>query len=106
LGKVLFAREVRKIIPSITVKDITLAKGQGGVRPQIVDTKAKNPLNLGEAKLSGKNVLFNVTPSPGATTCIYNALVDVLAITNSLNASFYETKIKQDFGRGINLESH
>lgn len=104
LGTALFAREVRKIIPSITTKDITLAKGQGGVRPQIVDTKAKNPLNLGEAKLSGKNVLFNVTPSPGATTCIYNSLVDVSEIARSLNASFADTKIVEDFGMDLVLK--
>lgn len=104
IGNFLFAREVRKIIPSITSKDIRLAKGQGGVRPQIVNTKAKRPLNLGEAKLSGKHVLFNVTPSPGATTCIYNALIDISVISKTLNATFLDTEVTQDFGKNLTLK--
>ena len=97
LGNYLFAKEVKKIIPTVTRQDIEFAKGQGGVRPQIVDTKAKNPLNLGEAKLTGDNLWINVTPSPGATTSIYNAIVDTKSMTEALGYEFKEGEILKDF---------
>lgn len=72
IGKRLFLRKVRKIIPSIQAKDLTFAKGYGGIRPQIVNLKTKQ-LEMGEAKISGRNILFNITPSPGASTCLKTA---------------------------------
>jgi len=52
------------------------AKGYGGVRPQIVNTETKE-LDMGEAKITGDGVLFNITPSPGASTALKNAMTDV-----------------------------
>jgi len=72
IGKWLFLRKVRKIVPSVRFKDITFAKGYGGIRPQIVNLKTKQ-LEMGEAKISGRNILFNITPSPGASTCLQTA---------------------------------
>lgn len=99
LGNYLFVKEARKIIPAMKVSDLERAKGQGGVRPQIVRTTEKSPLNLGEAKLAGHNVRFNVTPSPGATTCIYNGLVDVKEIAAALGNNFKESRVVQNFGQ-------
>jgi malate dehydrogenase (quinone) len=53
-----------------------------------VDTSAKKPLSLWEAKLSAGNIKFNVTPSPGATTCIFNGLSDAKEITETLGGEF------------------
>ena len=103
LGNYLFAKEVRKIIPTITFSDIERAKGQGGVRPQIVQAAKKNPLSLGEAKIGGEHISFNVTPSPGASTCVFNGLTDIKHVTEDLGATFYEYKMETDFGRSLEL---
>lgn len=101
LGNYLFVKEARKIIPSLKYKELSRAKGQGGVRPQIVNTKKENPLDLGEAKLRGEKIIFNVTPSPGATTCVYNGLTDAEHIAQELNAQYDSSKIERDFGRKL-----
>lgn len=98
LGTYLFTKEARKIIPSLNVSDVRLAKGQGGVRPQIVYTSQKDPLSLGEAKFGDGRTMFNVTPSPGATTCIYNGLVDAKKMTKHLGYTFSDKEVKAYFG--------
>ncbi|CQH59955.1 FAD dependent oxidoreductase [Halobacterium hubeiense] len=75
IGKRTFLPEVQKVVPSATLDDIERAKGYGGVRPQIVDTEAKS-LDMGEAKITGDGIIFNITPSPGASTCLKNAMRD------------------------------
>lgn len=75
IGKRLFIKQVKKIIPAITLKDLQFARGYGGVRPQIVNLNTRS-LELGEAKILGDNILFNITPSPGASTCLQNARED------------------------------
>ncbi len=98
LGNYLFMKEVRKIIPTVTFSEVQRARGQGGVRPQIVNTATKIPLSLGEAKLQGDHILFNVTPSPGATTCLYNGIVDTKKMVAILGADFLAEALEQDFG--------
>ncbi|MBK9390084.1 MAG: FAD-dependent oxidoreductase [Bacteroidetes bacterium] len=78
-GKKLFIREVRKIVPSLKLSELRFAKGIGGTRPQIVNNTTRK-LELGEAKLDGDNIIFNITPSPGASTCLGNAFTDVSKI--------------------------
>jgi len=75
IGKRTFLPEVQKVVPSATLDDIERAKGYGGVRPQIVDTEKKS-LDMGEAKITGDGIIFNITPSPGASTCLKNAMRD------------------------------
>jgi malate dehydrogenase (quinone) len=75
IGKRLFIKQVKKIVPSITLKDLQFARGYGGVRPQVVNLNTRS-LELGEAKILGDNILFNITPSPGASTCLQNAQED------------------------------
>ena len=53
LGKKLFVKNARKIIPSIREEDIYYAKGFGGVRPQVISHSQKKLL-LGEARI-GEN---------------------------------------------------
>ena len=74
-GKKFYLREARKIIPTLRLKDIDHAKGIGGIRPQIVDTKKKKLL-MGEVKIVGDNIIFNMTPSPGASMCLKSAEAD------------------------------
>ena len=87
IGKRLFIKEVRKIIPSIKLEDLTYAKGYGGVRPQIVNLNTQ-ALEMGEAKILGDKIIFNITPSPGASTCLQNALEDTARIVNFLGNSY------------------
>jgi malate dehydrogenase (quinone) len=75
IGKRLFIQEVKKIIPSINLKDLKFAYKYGGIRPQIVNLTTQS-LEMGEAKIKGDRIIFNITPSPGASTCLQNAQDD------------------------------
>lgn len=99
IGKRLFLKEARKIVPSIRFSDIQLAKGYKGIRPQIVNLKTKW-LELGEAKIVGENILFNITPSPGASTCLQNAEYDTEKILEFLGQEYHFDKERflQDLG--------
>ena len=92
LGKKLFVKNARKIIPSIREEDIYYAKGFGGVRPQVISHSQKK-LILGEARI-GENpgIIFNMTPSPGATSCLGNALRDAKSACEYLGVSFDDAK--------------
>lgn len=105
LGTYLFTKEIQKMIPSVTMSDVTRAKGQGGVRPQIVDTTQADPLNLGEAKIQAENIHFNVTPSPGASTCVYNGLLDLEHIAADQGVTFHTERVVKDFGRQVALNT-
>ena len=87
IGKRLFIKEVKKIIPAIKLNDLKFARGYGGVRPQIVnlDTQA---LEMGEAKITGDNIIFNITPSPGASTCLQNAFDDTEKLITFLGKNY------------------
>ncbi|MFB2938760.1 FAD-dependent oxidoreductase [Aerosakkonemataceae cyanobacterium BLCC-F154] len=97
LGKWLFVKEVRKIVPSIKLSEVQLAQGYGGIRPQIVNLKTRR-LEMGEAKILGENILFNITPSPGASTCLQNAEYDTETIVSFLGEgySFEKDRFEQE----------
>ena len=99
IGKRLFLKEVQKIVPSLQLSELQLAKGYGGIRPQIVNLKTKR-LELGEAKIVGENILFNITPSPGASTCLQNAEYDTEKILAFLGQdyTFDKKQFLQDLG--------
>ncbi|MDL5362243.1 FAD-dependent oxidoreductase [Halalkalicoccus sp. NIPERK01] len=87
VGKRAFLPHVKKVVPSVELDDIERAKGYGGVRPQIVDTERKT-LDMGEAKITGDGVIFNITPSPGASTCLKNAMRDTEQVIDFLDGEF------------------
>nr|WP_321268283.1 FAD-dependent oxidoreductase [uncultured Sulfurimonas sp.] len=88
INKKLFVQDARKIVPSLSEEDVSYAKGFGGVRPQILDKKNQK-LMLGEASINtGEGIIFNMTPSPGATSCLGNALRDVEVICDFLGFHF------------------
>lgn len=96
IGKRLFIKDAQKIIPSLKLDDITFAQGYGEVRPQVLDRTTKK-LELGEKRIrTGKGLTFNMTPSPGATSCLHNALVDSEEITTYLNATLDKERFLQD----------
>ena len=90
IGKRLFIKQIRKIVPSLKLSELKFAKGIGGTRPQIVNNTTRR-LEMGEAKLTGEKIIFNITPSPGASTCLGNAYTDT-----SMLIEFLDTRYKFD----------
>lgn len=92
----LFLQDARKIIPNMQLDDLTFAKKTGGIRPVMID-KNNHCLHLGEAKLSpGNGLIFNMTPSPGATSCLGNAEKDMEIIADFLNAKVDTERLDKD----------
>jgi malate dehydrogenase (quinone) len=87
----LFLKDARKIVPSLQLEDLEFAQGVGGVRPQLID-RTQRKLILGQAEIDpGNGIRFNITPSPGATTCLGNAEQDLLRIQQHLGCKFDRT---------------
>jgi malate dehydrogenase (quinone) len=84
IGKKAFMKEIRKIVPNAKSEEIKFAKKVGGTRPQIINNKTKK-LELGEAKILGEKIIFNITPSPGASTCLGNAFEDTTKLMGFLS---------------------
>lgn len=97
INKRLFVKGVQKIVPSLKASDIAYANGFGGVRPQVIDKKA-GALVFGEASINEKGIIFNMTPSPGATSCLGNAKKDAQSVCKYLGAKFDEDKFKKELG--------
>ena len=93
IGKRSFLKEIKKIVPNVKLEEIKFAKKVGGTRPQIINNATKK-LELGEAKILGENIIFNITPSPGASTCLGNAFEDTLKLMEFLSDRFTFDKIQ------------
>jgi len=97
INKGLFVKDARKIVPSLSVDDLEYAKGFGGVRPQVLN-KTEKKLMLGEASISnGDGIIFNMTPSPGATSCLGNAERDIKVVCDYLKLEFNEAQFLADY---------
>lgn len=90
----LFHDEARKIIPNLKLRDVRFAHRIGGVRPVMIN-KTEAKLQLGEAKLSGDNIIFNMTPSPGATSCLANGELDMRSIAEHLGCNIDEQALQR-----------
>jgi|AntDeeMinimDraft_6_1070357.scaffolds.fasta_scaffold02203_5 malate dehydrogenase (quinone) len=98
LGRWAFLREARKVIPNITYGELEEKKRHGGIRPQIVNTKTKS-LQFGEAKIVGDNVIFDITPSPGASVSLANAVKNTEHIVEFLGRN-------KEFAKKTFLDDH
>lgn len=87
IGKRKFLKEVKKIVPNIKLDEIKFARKIGGTRPQIVNNDTSK-LEMGEAKIIGEKIIFNITPSPGASTCLGNAYEDTLTLMKFLDYKY------------------
>jgi malate dehydrogenase (quinone) len=95
-GKKAFVKDARKIIPSLKESEIEYAKGFGGIRAQILD-KPNQRLMLGEASIDTKEgIIFNMTPSPGATSCLGNAYRDIKLIVSYLDLKLDDKKFQNE----------
>ncbi len=101
IGKYLFLHNVQKIIPSIRASDLKKARGFGGMRLQRVDINTRK-LKLGEGKIIGDDAIFNMTPSPGASVCLFNGMRDAETIVKFFDGRFYFKKcdMETDFSDG------
>lgn len=100
LNKYLFLKDARKIVPSLQLDEFRYAQGFGGVRPQVLN-KDEQKLMLGEASIDpGTGILFNMTPSPGATSCLGNAERDLRTIVKYLGKSFNEELFNDELTEG------
>lgn len=98
-GKRLFLnKEVKAILPTLKPKDLKFAKRYGGVRPQILDLE-KTKIDMGAAKIFGRNIIFNITPSPGATQCLGSAEEDAERIVEFLGKDHHFHS--QDFEKDL-----
>jgi malate dehydrogenase (quinone) len=83
VGKRSFLKAVRKIAPSLAAGDITLDRGAGGIRGQLVNIRTRE-LAKGADKIMGDGIIFNMAPSPGASFCLGNAEHDAAAVARFL----------------------
>lgn len=96
VNKRFFLKNIRKLVPSLKLDDIEYAHGFGGVRPQVLN-KTEKKLMLGEASInSGNGIIFNMTPSPGATSCLGNAERDTKIVCEYIGAKFNEKKFLKE----------
>lgn len=103
LRRWLFLKDARKIVPGLQLKDIEFAKGFGGVRPQLIDKKNAKLL-MGEAKINPcTGIVFNMTPSPGGTSCLENAETDMRIIASRLGATINETALNETLHKTATL---
>lgn len=102
----LFYRSIKTIVPGLSPSDVEFAKGFGGVRPQLIDKTAKK-LVMGEAKIDpGTGIVFNMTPSPGGTSCLGNAEKDLYLAQKFLGFNIDKEAFERDLLTGeIELRS-
>jgi malate dehydrogenase (quinone) len=59
--------------------------------------KGEKRLILGEARIAAMaGLAFNVTPSPGGTCCLGNAVTDLEAIVERLGCGFDRQRLEQE----------
>lgn len=98
LGPRAYAKLCRKIIPTLKYADFKNGKSKAGIRPQLIDN-LNGKLMMGEVDITGENIIFHISPSPGATVCLKNAektAEKVIGFFNGKNI-FYAEKFKKDF---------
>ncbi|MGW8185331.1 MAG: FAD-dependent oxidoreductase [Candidatus Moraniibacteriota bacterium] len=97
IGKKCYINTIEKIIPKISKENIYFKKRLGGIRPQLVN-KETGELVMGVGEIVGDNIIFNVTPSPGATACLQTAKNTAKKLSKFFGDSFVfeENKLLDD----------
>ena len=96
LRRRLFLADVRKIVPGLRLEELRFAEGFGGVRPQLIDKRARR-LMLGEVSIPAvPGLTFHVTPSPGGTCCLGIAEQDAAAIAAQLGCRFDQARLERE----------
>jgi len=97
VGTWAFVRLSRKIIPTLKYSDFRNGQTKAGIRPQLIDN-VTGKLVMGEAEIIGKNIIFHVSPSPGATVCLSTAKKTVIKLMDFFQGTriFQEDYFKKD----------
>ena len=97
LGKHYYIQTIKKIIPSASSQKLDFKKRIGGIRPQIVNKETKE-LIMGIGEIVGDHIIFNITPSPGATACLQTARNTIRKLAGFLGEEFVfeEDKLTAD----------
>lgn len=96
VGKYFFTWQARKIVPTLRYSDLKIGKKVGGIRPQVVNTKTMK-MEMGEAEIVGDKILFNITPSPGASICLGTAYHSAERLVDFVEAKFFSEQWNTDF---------
>ncbi|MBI1957320.1 MAG: FAD-dependent oxidoreductase [Candidatus Niyogibacteria bacterium] len=99
MGKRLFLRAARKIVPLLRYSDLRFAHGEGGIRPQLIDCRARKFVE-GQGTIEGDRIRFHVTPASGASSCLATAFDDAQWIAQQCSGAFPfdEKKFHDAFG--------
>ena len=99
IGKRVFLRDARKIVPSLEAADLTLDRGAGGIRGQLIDKRA-GKIARGMDKIVGDGIIFTMAPSPGASYCLGNAVEDARTLSTFLGGDYHfdEARLRRDLG--------
>jgi malate dehydrogenase (quinone) len=104
-GKQSFRKAVTKIVPSIKTEDLEFAHGYTGIRPQLIEKKERR-LMMGAAKIDeADGIIFNMTPSPGATSALDNARTDMNSIAKQTGCSILDDAFKAIFSQSAKKKS-
>ena len=75
------------------------------MRPQVINKQTKR-LELGEGRITTQDgIVFNMTPSPGATSCFETARLDLKQICEFLGKNFDEQKFNDELLNGESIEA-
>ncbi len=76
------------IVPTLKLEDLTFLPGDGGLRPQPLNTKT-GKLQMGTGKFFAENFIGNLTPSPGASSSLRNAVIDTLYAVRWIGPGYF-----------------
>lgn len=105
VGRSLFARACRRIVPTLTAADCSFARPIGGTRPQLVDIDARAFAPAG-TRIAEDGMLVVVAPSPGASTALAAAADDAAYLCNHLGARFDRERFALDHTRAPTPDAH
>ncbi len=87
LGKYLFLLQARKVVPSLKYNSIYKAKKTGGMRHQLLDTRT-GKMEMEKTEIIDRDVIFNISHSPGASVDFKKAYDYAKLITEASNGEF------------------
>lgn len=99
VGEYAFLRDVRKVVPSLGIDDITLDYGAGGIRGQPVDLN-RGIIAKGRDRFVAPDAPYahTIAPSPGASFSLGNGVEIARIISERLEHPFDEARLRADLG--------
>lgn len=89
--------EVQKIIPSLSPKSVIQDRTARGIRAQPIDKKRRQ-IVVGEVELKKDGSVFNISPSPGASSCLKTATENAEYLCDYLGMRFDKDLMNKELG--------